>query len=266
MGLEEAGHFVEDAGADPLGAQHLVGGNVLALLDVPDDLRRDTLAVGFQQVAAQRGHEHRPKRLEGVDAAAEIRAGLFDRRAHIGKSLCALAANLGHLGIDQRQAEIGAVGHALGRTCVFHGLDKGFFGPRNGQRIARMRMGQRVEHKRTIGHIAGHRTFDPERIERQKPLAARHPAHTGAQPDDAAIAGGNAQAAAEVVAGGKPGLARRKRAGRAARRAANSARQIPRVAGGAEDRVEGIGTGDLRHVRFRHRDAAAFFKRHHGIV
>ena len=79
--------------------------------------------------------------------------------------------------------------------------------------------------------------------------------------DDGTEAGRRAQAAAEIGSGGQPDLAAGQRYRRAARGAAARLGGIPRIEGGAEDFIEGIGPGaEFRRVRFGEDDGAVAFQ------
>ena len=105
------------------------------------------------------------------------------------------------------------------------------------------------EQQGEVGDVAGQRAAHRGGLPLVGRGPRRHPAERGSQAHDAAERRGVAQRAAHVGAVRERHHARRQRAGRSSARAAGGPVGVVRVAGGAEDGVEGVRPGrELRHV------------------
>ena len=144
--------------------------------------------------------------------------------------------------VDGRHAEVAAPrdAPALERRCA-NGPGERARVHRIRERRARIGTRDGREHQRGVGHGAGHRALDAPGLPREPGRPDGDEARRGPEAHDAAEGGGDPQGAAEVGALGELAHTRRERHAAAAGRAAAGQRRVPRIAGRAEDGVEGVG-------------------------
>ena len=238
-----------------------------ALLDVPDDVRLEPVAVRLQQVAFVGGEQGGAQHLEGIEGARKVRACLLDREACAAQCRRRAGADGGDLAVHRQQAQVRAVGDPRGRRRCGQRLAEAHGRRFQGERVLRVRAGHGVEQERGVAGVAGHRAFHHQVFEGQAPGAARDAPRAWAEAENPAEACWDAQAAAEIRTRRQPDLARGQRGRRAARRAAAGLFHVPGIAGLAEDLVEGAGAGaELRRVGLADHDGTVGFERLHQHV
>src|SRR5688500_18019840 len=87
VSLEEAAHAVEQLAAQRHRPGDFFGRELEPLLDVPDDVVLQLVAVLFEQAAKARDIAHRAQRLEGLGGAGEVRLGFLDHAAEVLEDL-----------------------------------------------------------------------------------------------------------------------------------------------------------------------------------
>src|SRR6516164_9371650 len=108
MIIEEPRHAMKQPMTLAAGTNDLVGGELLTLFDIPDDVRTDAVALFRQQLTAHIGEQKRAQHLEAIDGTGEIRSFVIERAIHLRKTLRSSATNGGHFRVHTAQAEIRA--------------------------------------------------------------------------------------------------------------------------------------------------------------
>jgi hypothetical protein len=170
-----------------------------ALLDVPDHLGLQLVAMRFQQRAAVGGVGGGPQDGEGFRRLGEVGAGLGDLHPGPAQGLDRFAANALDLGVDRGDAaEVDGKGDPGRQARRCHRLAMQTGRRRIGKGVARLVAGHHVEEQGEVAHVARHRAVDGQGLERVLARSGRHPAGRGPQADDPAEGGGRPQRAAEI--------------------------------------------------------------------
>ena len=249
---------MEDLAPRALGGDDLLDAEGPARLDVPRHFPLQLAAMLRRQLAARLGEAQGAQDVERPLRLRKVETRLLHLGAHIGERRRRRAHRAAHDGIHRRDpAQVRGERHPPRRGGLGRGAREGGARRLQRQRVAGMAPGHGVEHQRRIGYVARHRAVNREVAERRAGRPVRDAARTRAQPHHAAETRGVAQRAAEVAAGREPYLPRRQRRRRSAGRSAGGQVRPPRVAGGAEHRVEGLRSGaELRRVRLADDDRA----------
>ena len=162
-----------------------------------------------------------------------------------------------HVAVDAGVAERRRPGDLAGRVQLGQGSRPGRVGQGQRRQVRGLGPHHHIERQRDVAGTARHRP--PRR--QQRPVGwvgptARHPPHRRLEPGQTRDGGGDADRPAAVGAGGERHEAGGEGCGRAAGRAARRPVERPRVGGGPERLVDGVGLpAELGRVGLAHHHA-----------
>ena len=240
------------------------------MLDVPHQILLHQLPPLRQLVGVEGDHGERAGAEYDVGDLGERGARVLDPGAEAAKHSHGLMSNAAHLIVHGYQPiQIRRPGHlpAFDRGRL-HRADELTRIDLIGKRGAFVGAGDRGEHESSVSHGTRQRSSDSEGVPNQNAGMLRDEPWCGAEPDDAAESRRRPEGSAQI----RP-LGDRTHSGGHGHRGASArppARQggVPRVACGAEHRVERSATGaELRCVRLAHHDGSGRLETlHHEVV
>ena len=228
-----------------------------AVLDVQDQLLLHLLPPFRQSVGVQRDHGERAGAPDDVGHLGEVRQAVSTRAPRLAEHPDGVMGHAADLFVHGNQpVEIRRPGDlpALDRRRLHRAGELARVDLIR-ERGSIVGAGHRREHERDVGDGARDRPDDPEGVPGQRPRIGRDQTRRGAEADDAAVSRRDSERATEVGShGDRPHAGGHGHRGAAAR-AARGERGIPRIARGAEDRIEGVPAGaELGRVRLAHHD------------
>jgi hypothetical protein len=116
-----------------------LGRELEPLLDVPDDVVLQPVAVLFEHAAKARDIAHRAQRLEGLGGAGEVRLGFLDHAAEVLEDFLLRFQHGAHARVHRQAAEVAAPGHSRATKVAVEAL--GEAGTRLGNRDRRAQVG-----------------------------------------------------------------------------------------------------------------------------
>jgi hypothetical protein len=173
-----------------------------------------------------------------VDRVLHPELRVIDRGAELGKPSCGSLRDTGDLGIDFDEAEIGAPADAAGSDTAIDAVGEAFLLFRQALPIARVRLGDEVEHEGGIDDAARHRAGMGHIAEGAGGIGG-HPGECGLQPEYAAERGRNADRAAAIGADMEGAHAEGRGDGRTSARAAGRLALVPGIARHMPERIVG---------------------------